>query len=211
MQSDVLRTGAHRTMASALFADGDRREAARYASQGMTLGDASGAAGEATMCRILLGRIAMAEGRHGDAAEILTAALVAMEDREARLRTDVLGVLAEAHREQGNHREAAEALDARRDIEQAILQAERDLRLADLDFMRPERNPLDLTPRQREVLELLAQGKTLHDAGEALGISARTVKFHKQRIMERCDLHSDAELVLLAVRLGLTSEKGPRA
>jgi two-component system response regulator NreC len=60
-----------------------------------------------------------------------------------------------------------------------------------------------LTPRQREVLTLIAEGLTNLDIGEQLGISVRTVERHRENIMERLNLHSRADLVKYALRKGL--------
>lgn len=208
MQSVVLRAGAHRTMAVVLLAAGVHDEAAEHARAGIASADASDTVGVALSCKMVLARIANSEKRHEHAVGILTSALASATDREARLRADALELLAEIQRAAGDHHRAAATRQELRELEQAILRTERDVRLAHLDFARPESDPKDLTPRQREILEQLARGRTMQEAGEALGISARTVKFHKQRIMERCGLGSDAELVLLAVRLGLASAAG---
>jgi DNA-binding NarL/FixJ family response regulator len=60
-----------------------------------------------------------------------------------------------------------------------------------------------LTVREREVLGLLAQGKSMKLVASILCISRRTVEFHKYRIMQRLGLGSSAELVHYAVRRGL--------
>jgi DNA-binding NarL/FixJ family response regulator len=57
-----------------------------------------------------------------------------------------------------------------------------------------------LTERQREVLQLLAEGKAMKEVGDILNVSTRTVAFHKYRIMEVLDAKSNAELVRYAVR-----------
>jgi DNA-binding NarL/FixJ family response regulator len=62
---------------------------------------------------------------------------------------------------------------------------------------------IDLTPRQREVLQLLAEGKSMKEIGTILNLSTRTVEFHKQRIMELLGLKTNAELVRYAVKEGL--------
>jgi DNA-binding NarL/FixJ family response regulator len=68
----------------------------------------------------------------------------------------------------------------------------------------PERTGTsELSRREREVLQLLAQGKSMKEVAAALGISARTVEFHKYRIMRRLDARTNAELVQQALRLGL--------
>ena len=62
-----------------------------------------------------------------------------------------------------------------------------------------------LTPRQREVLQLIAEGKGTKDIATLLNISVKTVEFHKSRIMDELDLHSTAELTKYAVVEGLVS------
>lgn len=57
-----------------------------------------------------------------------------------------------------------------------------------------------LTERQREVLQLLAEGKGMKQVADVLNIETRTVAFHKYRIMEVLKLHSNAELIRYAVR-----------
>jgi DNA-binding NarL/FixJ family response regulator len=61
----------------------------------------------------------------------------------------------------------------------------------------------ELTPREREVFELVARGYTTHTIGTALGISHRTVENHRSNIMRKLSLHSQIDLVLYAARLGL--------
>ena len=61
----------------------------------------------------------------------------------------------------------------------------------------------DLSSRQREVLQLVAEGHTVKEIAAQLGISVRTVEFHKGRIMEQLDIHSTAELVKYALTHGL--------
>lgn len=60
-----------------------------------------------------------------------------------------------------------------------------------------------LTPRQREVLQLIAEGKGTKEVASLLNISVKTVEFHKLRIMEELDLHSTAELIKFAIAEGL--------
>ena len=57
-----------------------------------------------------------------------------------------------------------------------------------------------VTDRQREVIQLLAAGKNMKEAASALGITARTVAFHRYRIMKQLDVKTNAELVRYAVR-----------
>ena len=57
-----------------------------------------------------------------------------------------------------------------------------------------------LTPRQREVLRLLAGGLSMREAGRVLNITARTVAFHKYQMMAQLDLRSNAALIQYAVR-----------
>jgi DNA-binding NarL/FixJ family response regulator len=60
-----------------------------------------------------------------------------------------------------------------------------------------------LTPRQREVLRLLAEGRAPKDVALKLGVSERTVEFHKYKIMERLGLRSVAGLTAYAARHGI--------
>ncbi len=60
-----------------------------------------------------------------------------------------------------------------------------------------------LTPRQREVLQLLAEGKSAKEIASSLSISTRTVEFHKYQMMETLKLHTNAELVHFAIKNGL--------
>ena len=62
-----------------------------------------------------------------------------------------------------------------------------------------------LTPRQREVLQLLAEGHSTKEIATILYISPRTVEFHKYRIMEELNLKSSAELVQYAIKHGIVS------
>jgi DNA-binding NarL/FixJ family response regulator len=55
-----------------------------------------------------------------------------------------------------------------------------------------------LTSRQRQVLQLLVQGKSMKEAASALGITARTVAFHKYRMMNQLRVRSSAELIRVA-------------
>ena len=61
----------------------------------------------------------------------------------------------------------------------------------------------ELSSREREVLQLLAEGKSMKEVAAVLDISPRTVEFHKYRIMEHLGVKSNAELVQHAIKLGL--------
>jgi DNA-binding NarL/FixJ family response regulator len=67
------------------------------------------------------------------------------------------------------------------------------------------RRPQHLTDRQREVLQMLAEGRSLRDIATALQISYRTVRFHKVRIIEELGISKNAELVKYAMNHGLIS------
>jgi DNA-binding NarL/FixJ family response regulator len=58
----------------------------------------------------------------------------------------------------------------------------------------------NLTSREREVLQLLAEGKTTKEVAVALGLSVKTAETHRSNVMRKLDLHSVSELVLYAVR-----------
>jgi len=63
----------------------------------------------------------------------------------------------------------------------------------------------DLTPRQKDVLQLLAEGRRTKEIAGILNVSERTVMFHKYHIMESFNLKSNADLVLLAIKHHLIS------
>jgi DNA-binding NarL/FixJ family response regulator len=71
-----------------------------------------------------------------------------------------------------------------------------------------------LTPRQREILQLIAEGKSTKEIGYDLGISIKTVESHRLQLMERLNIHDIPGLVRYAIRSGLVSlepEIGRRA
>ena len=72
------------------------------------------------------------------------------------------------------------------------------------DYRKHVTDPLDLlSSREREVLQLIAEGKTNKDIATLLNLSVYTVDAHRVRIMEKLNLHSTSELVRFAVRKGL--------
>jgi two-component system response regulator NreC len=62
-----------------------------------------------------------------------------------------------------------------------------------------------LSPRERQVLEFIAQGRSNAQIGEQLGLSHKTIARHRERIMGRLNLHSRTELVKFAIRTHLIS------
>ena len=70
------------------------------------------------------------------------------------------------------------------------------------DFVRDPRTERikHLTPRQREVLQLLAEGRTMKEAAAVLHVTTRTVAFHKYRIMEEFSLKNNSDLVRFAMK-----------
>ena len=57
----------------------------------------------------------------------------------------------------------------------------------------------ELTPRQREVLQLLAEGHSMKQVAALLNVTPRTVAFHKYRMMEQLNIRSTAELIQFAI------------
>jgi two-component system, NarL family, response regulator NreC len=67
-------------------------------------------------------------------------------------------------------------------------------------------DPYDLlTPREREVLQLVAEGKSNKEVAQLLNLSVYTVETHRSNIMEKLNLHGVPELILYAVRKGIIS------
>jgi DNA-binding NarL/FixJ family response regulator len=61
-----------------------------------------------------------------------------------------------------------------------------------------------LTARERQVLQLISEGKSTKDVACLLGISAKTAESHRARLMQKLDIHELASLVRYAIRRGLT-------
>jgi DNA-binding NarL/FixJ family response regulator len=73
-----------------------------------------------------------------------------------------------------------------------------------IDYLRRQDPPrtksgLPLTGREREVLQLIAEGKSMKQIGDVLNVTVRTVAFHKYRMMERLGVTTNADLVRFAV------------
>ena len=79
-------------------------------------------------------------------------------------------------------------------VSQAVVQAY----LAQTDL-----SPDPLTPRERQVLQLVAEGKTTKEIAVLLGISVKTAESYRTRIMQKLDIHETAGLVRYAIRRGL--------
>jgi len=62
-----------------------------------------------------------------------------------------------------------------------------------------------LSPREREVLQLLAEGRSTKETASLLCVSTKTVETHRQQIMSKLNIHTTAELIKYAIREGLTS------
>jgi two-component system response regulator NreC len=74
------------------------------------------------------------------------------------------------------------------------------------DYRKHVTNPIDLlTAREREVLQLIAEGKTNKDIANQLNLSVYTVEAHRSRLMEKLNLHSTGDLVRFAIRNGIIS------
>jgi DNA-binding NarL/FixJ family response regulator len=81
---------------------------------------------------------------------------------------------------------------------------------AEFTSLNPQHNPVEmfgskLTPRQREVLQMVAEGKSTKEISAALGISAKTVEFHRNSLMDELGLRSIAELTRYAVSQGMVN------
>lgn len=63
-----------------------------------------------------------------------------------------------------------------------------------------------LTPRQREVVQLLAEGNTLREAAAILNITPRTIAFHKYKVMRELGLKTNADLIRFAVKRQIVAE-----
>ena len=70
---------------------------------------------------------------------------------------------------------------------------------------KPAKQSSELSPRQREVLQLLAEGHTMKEIARILKITPRTVAFHKYSMMKQIGVRSSAELVQYAIKKGVVA------
>ena len=78
-----------------------------------------------------------------------------------------------------------------------------------LDGIPDRKSPLDqLTGRQREILQLIAEGRNSKQIAELLNVSPKTVEYHRMKLMDCLNLHDIPGLVRFALRVGLVSEEG---
>jgi DNA-binding NarL/FixJ family response regulator len=82
--------------------------------------------------------------------------------------------------------------------------------LASEDALNPPGTSL-LTPREREIVQLLAEGNTCRQVAEALGLSIKTADTHRSKIMRKLNIHSIRDLVLFAVRNNMVQVGDPGA
>jgi DNA-binding NarL/FixJ family response regulator len=74
------------------------------------------------------------------------------------------------------------------------------------DYRKHVTNPIDLlTSREREVLQMIAEGKTNKEIANILELSVYTVEAHRGRIMEKLNLHNTGDIVRFALRNGLVN------
>jgi DNA-binding NarL/FixJ family response regulator len=121
-------------------------------------------------------------------------------------------VVAAVHAQNMSDEARAAAAEAKSELDELTKQLrEANQRLATVDSQapviagHPDRiagtpGPGHLTPRQREVLQLVAEGKSNKEIGTMLGMSAKTAETHRTHIMARLDLHTMTELVRYAIR-----------
>lgn len=122
---------------------------------------------------------------------------------EASLRVGACGYVLKESAAQ----EVIEAIDAVMKGELFFSASVRDQVLRDyVGWMREggSRTESPLSGREREVLQLLAEGKSTKDIAGILFVSVKTVESHRKQIMDKLDLHSIAELTKYAIREGLT-------
>ena len=74
------------------------------------------------------------------------------------------------------------------------------IRKAIIDNANPRARAKKLTPRQREVIQLLAEGKSMKEAAGVLNVTPRTVAFHKYRVMAMLGLKTSADLIQFAIK-----------
>jgi DNA-binding NarL/FixJ family response regulator len=93
------------------------------------------------------------------------------------------------------------------DLAAAIRNVARGRKVVDEKLQRPYEMPAEgeaqLTPRERQILQLIAEAKSTREIASLLDLSVNTVAVHRANIMDRLGVHKTAELVLYAVRSGI--------
>ena len=97
-----------------------------------------------------------------------------------------------------------EVLQGKRYISEPIMQAIAEI-IHELDT--PQLTRKNLTDRQREVLKLLAEGRTMKEIAYVLMLTPRTVAFHKYKLMERLHLQTNADLIQYAIQEHIVSPR----
>lgn len=100
---------------------------------------------------------------------------------------------------------AADLVQAIRDVAAGRVYLSPGISAAVADAIRTGASPPEerLTPRERQVLQLVAEGKTTKEIAAILDVSVKTVDAHRTNLMQKLDLHDVASLTRLAIRLGL--------
>lgn len=100
---------------------------------------------------------------------------------------------------------AADLVQAIREVQRNALYVSPGISRTLVDaFLAKTEMPADpLTPREREVLQLVAEGRTTKEIAVVLGLSVKTAETHRTRIMRKLEIHDTASLVRYAIRRGL--------
>jgi LuxR family transcriptional regulator, maltose regulon positive regulatory protein len=186
---------AHGNLAGAAAALEELRDAARLV----------GTAPLRACADLAEGVLLAARGEHGSARPLLEDAADGFATSgapfdEARARVELAANLLELERHETAEREAAAALERFRELG-AETEAERARRL--LAATTAEGPPAEVTPRERDVLRLLAEGLTNRQIAERLVVSEHTVHRHVTNILRKLDLPSRTAAATYAVRAGL--------
>jgi DNA-binding NarL/FixJ family response regulator len=75
--------------------------------------------------------------------------------------------------------------------------------VVDAYLSKTEVSPDPLSPRERQVIQLIGEGKSTREVATLLGISVKTAESHRSRLMQKLDIHETASLVRYAIRRGL--------
>jgi DNA-binding CsgD family transcriptional regulator len=147
------------------------------------------------------GRLLAARGELDAARESFDAAMTALEGLPLRVeRAHTQFAYGQVLRRAGKRGEADPLLTAARDGYAAIgavvlvARCERELKAGGVNATRGERTPLDLTPQERAVAELVAQGRSNREVADELFVSTKTVQYHLTRVYGKLGVRSRTEL-----------------
>jgi DNA-binding CsgD family transcriptional regulator len=128
---------------------------------------------------------------------------------QAKTRTEQAEIRTEQAETRTEQLETALQHEVQKDVQLSRETSPRLLRNVSADGAADQKSPLEqLTSRQREILQLIAEGQNTKQIAEILKVSPKTVEYHRMKLMAGLNLHDVPGLVRYALRVGLIAQEG---